>query len=1394
MKKLIIILLILTTTLFSKQNKVLIISTGMAKSTQSAKMLFLIREAKKQGLEVDYKFSDEITVKTKEDKLLQSGASKERALQKARQSLIAQYDLVMFDSLAGAMTQKRMLRNFEDIFPLLKDIKILPLIKEENPYLKNINIEDRNLIYDYWENGGITNTQNMFKYIQNNLLNSKNIKVDPPKILPKTGVYHPKYPDLVFNSAKEYFKYFNLDASKPVVAIQFSRNSIVSDILDPTHMLIKEIEDIGAIALPYYFDSMSKIDPIGMEFLKIDDKIVADSLAVFASFFIASERMKKSYDKLNIPILHGMFYRQGDQKHWEDSTEGMPFGSIAMSYIVPETMGYTDSFVIAAQEKITKEIKAIPYQMKSFASKAVRLAKLRAIKNENKKVAIVYYASPVNSVFASFLNIPKTVQKLLKEFKEKGYQTEDKNATWFEKQVEKTLLAYHKKDQEETMLEDNAAELLPFEKYMEFFENLPKELKDAMNKTHKTPENSKMVIQKDGKKYFLIPAIKVGNIVLMPQPNPERIDSLAKRSQMLEDQTQKEKKEDIHNATAPISHSYLASYLFIRNEFKADAIVHLGTHGNVEWTFGKARGTSIYDSPVLALGDMPHFYPYIMNNVAETLQVKRRARGVTISHLTPPFAITGTYNEISEIMELVNQYKIVTKGKMTENIKDQIIEKLQELNLIKDMEETVEHVREDFDHFLHHHLEEYINDMASIAQPIGLHTFGTYPKEKYLITTVIQMLGKEFLKKANGDNYAINDYQDFNDSKAFHLIKDYVIDAKDLNTLEDDDYRFYIKEAKRFYKSIVGQQENTNLFRALNGEHIKAGTGGGPIRNPESLPTGVNMVSFDPTKVPSKAAYKTGKSLMEEFIANFYEQNGVYPSKLTFNMWGLETVRHHGVMEAEIFAAMGVRPIWNEDGASNKMMQGMIEEILSNYLWNGLAKWIAEGITISRIETLLNLTPDSWLDRPKKLLKMFASNGRGRVEDVEIIPYSELKRPRIDVVVSATGLYRDTFPATMKLMAKAINKVAKLKEETNHIYLNAKKIEEDLVKKGLARDEAIRLSTIRIFSNKTGTYSAGVGAVQKSGNWKTDEVISEKYFKIRGHYFGADESKWDEQREDVNLFGKNLSGSESVIFSRSSNLYGLLTSDDPYGYFGSLSMAIRKLDGVAPKTYITNLRDPNNAKIQSTAMFMAQELRSRYFHPNWIKEMKKEGFSGAQEVSSVVSNFWGWQVVDPNVVRDDQWDEFVKVYIDDKYNLDLEKWFKDKNPQALANMAEKMIEAFRKDYWEADEETIKKLLALHDELEIDFKTKSFNLKFKEFKEKASKGFGLASLKQSATLAMKATKAKAMAKKAEAKVKGQKLEKVDNVKDDKDYSYVLFMLFILGIIASGMVYEWRRKHV
>ena len=1395
MQKILLLLALLFSFALAESKKVLIISTPMAVTPQASKMQFVKNFAEGyDDLEIDYTFSNSLMWDDRNGSITFSSSKNDDVASQI--ALLKKYDMVLFDSVAGAMSLKSTLNSFSIAIDKVENsVMVVPLpIEDESVYRKNITLENHKRLNAYWSNGGEKNLENLVDFIDKKIFKKSENTVAKAIIIPERGVYHPDYPQMVFNSTQEYFDHFKIDiGKKPIVALAFHRGDLSSNSLNTVNYSIRMLEKNGAVALPF-FTKVAGDDFVGLKFLQENNQTIADALISFQIMFVNHERLKEDYKKLNLPILHALKYRNGDNKEWMSDKAGVHFSMIPMSYIIPETMGFSDSMIVSAQDKVTKETKVIPYQMNALLRKSLFMAKLKRMENSEKKIAIMFYNYPpgINNMGASFMNIPKSLEMVFQNFVKEGYTTEEKNSTWFEKVATKTLKAYYETGHEEQMLEDDVATLYDFDEYVKFFNLLPPTIKQEMISKWGEPCEDTMVVSKEGELYFLIPRVKIGNVVVMPQP---------RRGAKDKNNTQENSDANTwHNSKLAINHSYLATYLYVRQQLDADALIHFGTHGTQEWMPGKERGLSIVDSPYLAVGNIPIFYPYITNNVAEAIQVKRRGRGTLISHQTPPFGISGTYNELGEIMENITQYKSVESGMLKDNLKKSISNTAMKINAHKDIEFTPKMIEDDFDKFLSR-LEDYILGTSATAQPLGMHTYGTYPKDEHLISTVMQMVGKEFMKKVDGEGYANKDYADFNNSKAYKLLKKYMIDGEDLATVEPE-LKPYIEKAIEYANSFKNQKEITNLFRAMRGEYIESGVGGDPIRNPSSLPTGNNMYGFDPSKVPTPNAYKTGSKLMEDFIANYYDEHGAYPKKLTFNLWSLETMRHYGVLESQILYAMGVKPIWNENGLTDEYIQSMATPMLKNYLFDWLAEWVSSLITLPRIEMVMGWLPDDMVEKPKKMIAHAKAVNKGDIIDVEIIPYGELGRPRVDVVVSATGLYRDTFPQTMQLIAKAVDKIATLKEEHNNLYINSEKIKLKLLEQNLSAEDAIKLSTVRVFSNKTGTYGSGVGKLADTDKFTVDgeDSIARDYLEERGYYFGADEESWNKKLDGVDLYDKNLSGTEGIIFSRTSNLYALLTSDDPYGYFGSIALAIRSIDGKAPKSYISNLRDPDGAKMQTTAEFMSQELRSRYFHPKWIEEMKAEGYSGTQTVLDTVNNFWGWQVVDPDVVRDDQWQEFFEVYIEDKHNLDVKEWFENGNPDNLAQMIERMLEAVRLGYWQTDEETVKKLKEEYKELEKNFNIRSYNEKFKELVDSDQlSGFGLAKPIMAKMEAMQMPKAdEKPSEKAEAKpmqkVKGQKLEEVQVTKEERDHDAWFFYLFLLFVILIGIIYQHKRSSI
>ncbi len=1239
------------------------------------------------------------------------------------------YDLVMLNAANASRSKKLFKENMPSILKESKRVVTVSISEDiKTPkFRKNISHKQQTQIKKYLDNGGLKNFNRFSVYMANEVFKISKEKAKSPIIYPKTAIYHPSSPDKMFTSLQEYLKFLGEDASgKSIVAIamyQSSFGSIDTQQIDDTIDKLSKMPNIIPVAFYYAYDfSSTKKEIPYKKLLSLDGKFRADAI-VFYQMIHQAQKRKREFEELGIPVFAGLIYSGGDLSAYEDDKLGISSFMMPFTLSIPEVAGIINPMIVATRDKKDFLTKTIDYQMDSFLQRIQKYLVLQTKPNAEKKVSFFFwnYPSGQNAMGASFLNISESLASMFKAMKDDGYTTEDVNASYFVDRVKDMMSLWYRDVEFEDLLDRDLCELYPLQSYKTWFEKLPKKVQMQIVSVWGEPEESNMLVTKDGKKYFVIPRMKVGNNIILPQGS---------RSEDM-----KENKKSYHDMSIPTSHGYLSVYLYAKEIFGSDAIVHMGTHGSQEWMQGKERGLSIYDSPNLAVGNTPVIYPFIVDDIGEAMNTKRRGSAVSLSHLTPPFSPAGLHDELVDLHELMHQYNDMTDGVTRENTKKEIIK----LTVAQSFDKEISaNSSEDFKIYLEE-LHEYMDELANANQPLGLHTYGEILNEKYATLTVMQMLGSAYIKTIESlpqehhhdDHDAAHEekrasfmqsYENIDKTRAYTLLRAAIEGKKtDYKELEP-----YFEKAKKYYDGIEGTLENENFLKALSGKYIGTSTGGDPIRNPDILPTGRNMYGFDPSKVPTKAAYGAGKQLTKDVIANYYAKHGVYPDKLAFSLWSIETMRHYGVLESQILYAMGIKPIW------------------------------AKG---------------------------------GRVVGMEVISYKDLKRPRIDVVISATGLYRDAFPNVMEFLDEAVRKIVAMKEKNNNVRINALKLEQELIDEGLDKEMAKKLSTVRIFSNASGTYGTGLaGKVAASGSWEEDKDMSDGYISRMGFAFGS--GVWGEKVAEK-LYAKVLKGTDVAMFSRSSNVYGLLTSDDPFQYLGGIALAVRNLDGKTPELYITNLRNKGKGKVESIEKFMSKEIRTRYTHPQWIKAMQEEGKEGAGAISAMIENAWGWEVMDPNSIRDDQWQEFVEVYVNDKHNLDMKKFFDENNPDALAKITERFLEAIRKGYFKTDEKTIKKLVETYMEVASKNDVFTENETFKEYVKAKAVGYGI-----SAVLPLKVqTKfdsAPSAPSEVAKQVKGQKLEEKkssNDIVDDIDYLTIFFILFL---IFSGIVLEKRKN--
>lgn len=1233
-------------------------------------------------------------------------------------------------------------------------------------------------VFEYYVGGTRVNHERLFQYLGAMLHGADLSAIAPPLALPNGGIYHPGYDKLVFEQLPQYLAWWEAKAGRawqglPVIGVEMS-SSYISDgqqrMLDET---VQAIERAGALPLMFYrssrvaragrapggaasgapavagegagFPNPKEIAAVAVNepLITYRGKVLPQVLLVNTFLGVDPEARKAWHKAMGVPVINVLSYRTGTRAEYYKDTVGVNSFYLPFTLTNAEYIGLQDPVVLTANEG--GELVPMPEQMHMLVGKAVNLARLQTTANADKQVALFFWNHPPGekNQGASNLNVPRSIEHLVEQLKAEGYA--------FDRTTEKDIIAAvgqmlrpgYRPGTLPELMKTAHWDFLPLADYQRWFATLPPEVRQAVNKFWGPADKSYWIAQKNGVTGFVIPRMKLGKLVVLPQPM--RSESAAGHH---------DEKKLFHDTKVPLNHFYMATYLWAREQFRASAIVHFGTHGTQEWTPGKERGLWAYDDPNILVGNTPIVYPYIVDNIAEAIHVKRRGRGVIVSHQTPAFAPAGLSDDFVKINDLIREYQSLDSGLVKDNNRKLIIEQAVKMNMHKDMAWKVADLERDFDKFLRD-IEDYLEDLGSAMQPLGLHTLGKDAERAHLISNVMQMLGRPLYDKTGVKSAKAafkGDYKALQQTPPYRFVEDYVFSERPVDELTDTQLRALALRGRKFLVDLRAAWEIEGVSQGLSARWIDPSYGGDPIRNPDALHTGRNMYGFDPGRVPTRAAYEAGRQAVQQLITSYQATHGKFPEKLAFTMWSTETMRHLGMLEAQILYAMGVRPKWDEGG---------------------------------------------------------------RVVGMEVIAQAELGRPRIDAVISLTGLYRDQFPNVMERFNEAVIMLTALKEDGRHNFIkaNTERIQAALLAQGVKPEDAREFALTRVFGNESGDYSTKLtDASLASDKWdEGDGKLERLYLSRMSWAYGPNTANWsrkltDAKGQEINAYAEHLRGTHAAVFSRSSNLRGLLDTDHPFEYLGGISKAVKFLDGKNPQLYISNMRDPNKAKLETAEKFMATELRSVYQHPNWMKEMQKEGYAGTLQMLNTVNNFWGWQVMDRNIVRDDQWQEFHETYVKDRYRLGMREWFEKSNPTALAQVTERMLEAIRKDYWKADEQTQRELVQVYQEVAAKHDVFTANDTFKAYVKELAQGFGLASPAAAAqTPAPRAPTPQALPPMAPAPrppmppapkppqvVRGQELREVAKTQRIEQLIWTYGALIVLALLGGIGYQAWRTR--
>ena len=1114
--------------------------------------------------------------------------------------------------------------------------------------------------------GGVENWTHLFKRILQRYGGQQSLEIKPPRPQPCQALYHPETGAV--DTLEDYLRQRGVsvedlaNGSRTALGIWFYPHYYIESNLEAIDALVKEVEHQGLVPICVF--SRRFPDPeqdmkgnrwVIENYFKHHGRNVIHALINTTGHSVRQADAKNAdiYKILDVPVIQALPLSV-DREFWTNTYQAVSPMDISAHAAQPEFDGVLISVPFSTRELAGEHpLTGLPViRQRPIAeriAKIVRLtrnwARLSQKPNHEKKVAIIFHNYPPRNdrIGCAFgLDSFASVADMVKRLKDEGYGVE---TTWDDPQdLADRMLGSLTADRRWLMADamaERAADSADRPWHAAWHAELPETVKAAQIKDWGDPPGDLFVFDDQ----ILINGIINQNVYIGIQPP---------RGFM-------EQPEKIHDPLLPPTHHYLCFYRWIRDVFKADAVIHVGKHGSLEWLPGKTVGLGPECYPDLAIMELPNLYPYIINNPGEGTQAKRRSYCCIDSHLIPVMTNADLYEDLAEIDNLVLSYVQTQTLNPTRLpvMQEELWSAAEKADLDKDLGITRDEAFADFDAFMEK-LHDYLSQCADTAIADGLHTLGQPPQGEMLVELATQMVrinngSTPSLREALCAHWGY-DYDKMLDNRgrADHTRR-YTTYAEAIRGIHDacrevvrktaGSQRHELARENRdiqavdaFLKDTVlpkiqqtGEEMET-IVRGLSGEHIPPGGSGSPTRGQvDVLPSGRNFYSVDPYKVPSPGAWRIGKNLARDLVARHREETGSAPDTMGMVLWASPTMRNQGEDVAEALYLMGMEPVWNE--------------------------------------------------------------ASGRIEDLKVIPLKDMDFPRVDITFRTSGLFRDTFPNLCELLDKAACIVAALDEpiESNMLRKNVVAEVADFEKKGLDPKEAFRKATFRVFSDMPGAYGAGVDKSIDAKMWETSDDLGETYVEWGGYAYGR-KTYGDDMRE---TFRSRLKKIGLVVQNVDSREHDILACVDYNAYMGGFTAAVKMASGVQPVTISGDGSDPERIKSRTIAEEAKHVFRSRILNPKWIEGLKRHGYKGAGDLSRTIDISFHWDAT-TQIIDDWMYERLADRYA---FDADMREWFKNVNPYALQNITERLLEAISRGMWDADQETKDKLEEIYLEIE-----------------------------------------------------------------------------------------------
>jgi cobaltochelatase CobN len=1084
----------------------------------------------------------------------------------------------------------------------------------------------------YWVANGDTNVQRLLNYVMIHYYGAKG-EIQPPIDIPDAGYYDPARENDAFPSLASY-KEFKKSQGRwkegaPVVALLTQQSFWITHDTKVLAAQVYALERHGMNPVVIFGDRESDIASMLDE--THPDGIIEDR---HGAMWNSRDRL----EKFDVPYFRPISMLLDTVDKWKADPQGLSFTDVNLFMTLQESWGTIEPIVVGGLHALIPGLRMhdpIPDGIERFAARVASTLNLRTKPEAEKRVAIVYLSAGVGvsdlmrgSPTGMYLDGPASLMKFLPEMKRRGYTVDsipkDPADLIHQLQEKAHNVGLWTSEKLEDLVKNGDPVLVPAEDYERWFhEKLSPENQQKMIAAYGPPPGKFMVIERDGKKYIVLPRLQFGNVLLMPQPLRGQV----------EDYTL------VHSRDVPPPHNYLAFYWWLQEGYKADAVIHWGTHGTLEMLPGKEAGMSRDDWGDICIGNLPNIDLWIMDNLAEATLARRRSYAVIVDHMVPPTVNAGIAEQYRSISDDIDKFDALDSGMIKTRYRARISETARKERI----DETLKFPRstKPFTDDQMKAVAAYIEQLDEAKEPLTLHVLGEAPEAKYLAPYLVSIEGANFLKHLNAaDLLSAPPVHDPSDSakrlrlrgEGEKLIQTVVIDnGQPAHALTPD-----LKEDLDFARKMLTRlnsagDEVDGLFRALDARYVHPGPGPEPIRNPASVPAGRNLYSLNPEEIPTRPAWDTAVALVDDFLKN-------HPvKKVGMDLNGMDTMVDFGVMEGQILYLMGVQPVWDR---------------------NNLAI------------------------------------------DVKLIPRAELGRPRVDVFIAMGGMYKENFPSRVELLDKAVRMVSAADEPDNYVrqgtLANLRKFEQA----GASPEDAKNLAVARIFGTKPGDMSGTniLYLVPNTGYWQKNTELTDVYIDHMSYVY----TKGLYGKKVPGLYEQNIQGTEALIRDWSSNMSSQLSNHHAYEYLGGLSMAVKQLTGKEPTAYIADVRDPDGARMRDFDEVLQTDFRTQLLNPNWVKGMEQHGYAGAGQVSELVTNTFGWAVTRDNSISDATWSEINNVYFKDKFKLGTREWMEKANPHAMQDIAARLLEANHRGLWHTDAATLNQLAMTVRNLEVKY--------------------------------------------------------------------------------------------